>query len=586
MPTLRPPTTRQEVFTIVDGDDGKELIVHDTRIIDRLERFASFESFYTVPPRIKVDQVLSFSGKIKASLRSPPLYPNEQVFIDPSYTTDRGLLKLVQILEAESQGSNDMMLRMAKKGVIAFKYLPNLFVVDSYAFVYVNGSPLAFLIEESQIVQGAFYTAFEVTGKYILCDGKNFKYTSETWTIMSFEDLVPIDSLTVQPLDESSALFETLELRGRKFEKFSLGYTYLEYSGNMLQMGWAPILFKANGRVMVDTINFAQLNPNYSMGASRMDTNRSHMDKSKLTSVPHHHYIICSPSVYGFSFSVKKWGQLFVDNLTPIVYNDHAFERLVLDPERKRLIMNLVTNENGKGMRNLDLIAHKGNGVIFLLHGSPGVGKTLTAESIAEYIHRPLYSVSAGELGTDVASLEKRLGEILEVTALWQAVVLIDEADIFLEARTDQDIQRNALVGIFLRLLEYHQGILFLTTNRVQTFDGAFKSRITLSLKYKELDSDARAKIWATVLDRAEGEDNWDLNLRELSEARLNGREIKNVVRLSKAMGENPDSPITMENIRKVLGMMSEFDKDIDSEKAVRRVGRTSSLHRYGFEKA
>jgi hypothetical protein len=54
------------------------------------------------------------------------------------------------------------------------------------------------------------------------------------------------------------------------------------------------------------------------------------------------------------------------------------------------------------------------------------------------------------------------LREILEIASVWDAVVLIDEADIFLEKRTEEDIKRNALVGIFLRLLEYHQGVLFL----------------------------------------------------------------------------------------------------------------------------
>lgn len=108
-----------------------------------------------------------------------------------------------------------------------------------------------------------------------------------------------------------------------------------------------------------------------------------------------------------------------------------------------------------------------------------------------------------GELGTNAKKLEERLKEILEVACSWNAVVLIDEADIFLERRTENDIQRydsideihviqsrslshfrNAMVGIFLRLLEYHQGILFLTTNRVKSFDNAFYSRISIALKY------------------------------------------------------------------------------------------------------
>ena len=65
-----------------------------------------------------------------------------------------------------------------------------------------------------------------------------------------------------------------------------------------------------------------------------------------------------------------------------------------------------------------------------------------------------------------------------------------------------QDIHRNALVSIFLRLLEYFQGILFLTTNRVEYFDPAFQSRIHLGLKYSELTFKAKRSIWSMFLGK------------------------------------------------------------------------------------
>ena len=76
--------------------------------------------------------------------------------------------------------------------------------------------------------------------------------------------------------------------------------------------------------------------------------------------------------------------------------------------------------------------------------------------------------VSAGELGTDSRYLEMELQKILDICHAWGAILLLDEADVFLEERNMHDIHRNALVSIFLRQLEYFQGILFLTTNRVQ----------------------------------------------------------------------------------------------------------------------
>lgn len=75
---------------------------------------------------------------------------------------------------------------------------------------------------------------------------------------------------------------------------------------------------------------------------------------------------------------------------------------------------------------------------------------------------------SAGELGTDSRVLERELQKTLKICHAWGAILLLDEADVFLEKRDLHEIHRNALVCIFLRQLEYFQGILFLTTNRVE----------------------------------------------------------------------------------------------------------------------
>jgi len=174
----------------------------------------------------------------------------------------------------------------------------------------------------------------------------------------------------------------------------------------------------------------------------------------------------------------------------------------------------------------------QGKGLVAVLHGSPGTGKTLTAEGIAELLKCPLYMVSAGELGTDPARLEHELQKILDIAHSWGAVLLLDEADVFLEKRQIHDIHRNALVSIFLRLLEYFQGILFLTTNRVETFDDAFQSRIHVALRYGDLTGKAKKAIWKMFLDKVrdmEGVDSQvfsDHDLDTLSRNNLNGRQV------------------------------------------------------------
>ena len=119
----------------------------------------------------------------------------------------------------------------------------------------------------------------------------------------------------------------------------------------------------------------------------------------------------------------------------------------------------------------------------------------MTAESVAEIAEKPLYRVTCGDIGTDPDSVEKYLSTVLLLGKTWDCVVLLDEADVFLEQRTLTDLQRNALVSVFLRVLEYYSGILILTSNRVGTFDEAFKSRIQLALHYDGLNEEQRQKI-------------------------------------------------------------------------------------------
>lgn len=147
-----------------------------------------------------------------------------------------------------------------------------------------------------------------------------------------------------------------------------------------------------------------------------------------------------------------------------------------------------------------DVISGKGRGIIMLLSGPPGVGKTLTAESVAEEMKVPLYLLSAGELGHDNAMVEARLSTVFDMVTRWNAVLLLDESEIFLEERSLENLERNKLVCTFLRVLEYYEGIMFMTTNRVKTIDSAFQSRIHISLDYQELTMESRKQIWTNFL--------------------------------------------------------------------------------------
>jgi len=138
-------------------------------------------------------------------------------------------------------------------------------------------------------------------------------------------------------------------------------------------------------------------------------------------------------------------------------WNDAAFDGLVLGSKQKKLIHSLVRQHAKKETNFDDIIKGKGQGLIGLLAGTPGCGKTLTAEAVAEVTHKPLYVLSAGELGITPTSLESTLARVLDLAQMWNAVLLLDEAEVFLTQRNTLDVGRNALVSIFLRRLEYYQ---------------------------------------------------------------------------------------------------------------------------------
>jgi SpoVK/Ycf46/Vps4 family AAA+-type ATPase len=115
-----------------------------------------------------------------------------------------------------------------------------------------------------------------------------------------------------------------------------------------------------------------------------------------------------------------------------------------------------------------------------------------------------LLSLTCSDIGVQPDTIEGNLLKWFKAAENWGAIILFDEADIYMEQRQVQDIERNHLVAGFLRALEYYKGILFLTTNRAGTFDEAFISRIHVQIHYPEFEDEERDRLWDTLFQKLE----------------------------------------------------------------------------------
>jgi len=241
--------------------------------------------------------------------------------------------------------------------------------------------------------------------------------------------------------------------------------------------------------------------------------------------------------------------RVHVNNISAYIYSKDVGDKLVLPTDVKDLLGVLIAHATDSFS---DIISGKEGGCIVMCAGAPGVGKTLTAEVYSEIMERPLYRVQSSQLGISVQALEEELKKVLRRAERWGAILLIDEADVYVRARGDE-IEQNAIVGVFLRVLEYYRGVLFLTTNRGTEIDDAIVSRLTASINYEMPNSDDQYRLWKILGNQ----NNIDFSNGEIMEIikfddSLSGRDIKNLLKLASMVARSKDVPVSPGIVKQV----------------------------------
>ncbi|KAL3419660.1 AAA family ATPase [Phlyctema vagabunda] len=490
-------------------------------------------------------------------------YHNREVFNaerDKQQSCSEDLRRFIDNIQDTMAAEYAEVDELFSRGLVTAQFVPYLFHPMT-TLVTINSGTFRAYTQISKLQQRSFNTGndsdmlWTVEAETWTYDG-SFRKTSKLFNIkygLPNDPTIPymkISSLLIYPLHFASpAIDKPLRERGKKFWSCRtpryVTYTGRDYSGNQVF---------TDSRFMVDMGTYQLLHPKENNAITDTVESNITLDMTDETELDDNFFMLLPPNVFAFHMQEKKWVDLHVELIRPIRWQKESFESLVVDSDTKELIIALITNKL-EADKATDLMAGKGNGLIMLLHGGPGTGKTLTAESVAEIAERPLYRVTCGDIGTSAVDVEKAssyLETVLNLGKMWNCVVLLDEADVFLEQRTLADMER----------------ILILTSNRVGTFDEAFKSRIQLALHYENLTRDQRSKIWSQFIRRlAEIESgsvdtvNLAEHVDELAKLEMNGREIRNALTTARQLAAYKKAKMNFEHLKHVIKVAGKFER-------------------------
>jgi hypothetical protein len=384
-----------------------------------------------------------------------------------------------------------------------------------------------------------------------------FKLSKLRHQFIAYDELDHLP-LSLSPMTVRDALIR----RGQKLFDCRFGL-YVTCDAEVKEAGMGSCI-----RYMVDADAYRVVHEREN-GASdgRVYGKRDAMEELFTSDQPEDDFLLqLPPYIQGFDMQAKTWNNILTADINPVVWDKDAFGNLAIQTDTKELIHALIRNKI-RSDQSIDFVKGKGTGLIVLLHGGPGTGKTLTAETVAEIAERPLYRVTCGALGTTATEVEKNLESVFHLGRRWGCVVLLDEADVFLEERALSDLARNALVSVFLRVIEYFDGIMILTSNRVATFDEAFKSRIQLALHYQPLDETQKLQIWRSFVRNLESVDELidvdeiKSHIPELVKYDLNGRQIRNAINTARQLARFKEEVLNFEHLRRVIQLSGRFDE-------------------------
>ncbi|KAK2125302.1 hypothetical protein NOF04DRAFT_1348975 [Fusarium oxysporum II5] len=478
---------------------------------------------------------------------------------DTSIHTISGWDRFLQAEKASSEGTNDL-FRILRHHLERGLKEPFRVLRDYQRTKYIEFDDLLVAVVPGELVvryrigllwAGVFLAASigefwsskscDLKVRVMNWDGTCFGYREKTWEIRAFQGFRKITDLPVFPLDADSdrdQIEQRLVGRGRMFHRLCSQHVKV-YTG--------VVHFKLEGRkmrIIVDAYAFYKFQYKYVPQLSDLNgeeglegpdphsiVSNDYSSTQQSTFLTEEEYIIAIPYVRRFALKSMTWYKLDISNISHMMWNEKLLGNLVIQDQEKRLPLALVQDQGSHEDDKFDdFIEDKGKGLILLLAGPPGVGKTPQLNPVlTEELERPLYRVNA------------------------------DEADVLLEKRSSDRCASNEL---------YYTDALILTTNRCGDIYPVFESRIDIILTYNNLDKDSRRQIWSNLIARFQ-KDSTDINnldLDSLSNWEVNGRQNKSAIKAARIIAKSKSAPLGIHHLEDVLEIRKRGSRVIGTE--------------------
>ncbi len=209
--------------------------------------------------------------------------------------------------------------------------------------------------------------------------------------------------------------------------------------------------------------------------------------------------------------AVRQHSTNQLGNLATSINAVFTWDDLVVGQEQKRQMKIICDQVRYRSIVNEDWGFRKkspyGRGLCALFYGSPGTGKTMAVQVMANELGLDLYRIDLSQLTSKyIGETQKNISALFDKAKNINAMLFFDEADSMFAKRSEvkdsNDRYANADTAFLLQKLEDHEGITILATNYVNNIDDAFKRRIRFMINFVFPDKDVRLSLWKTILPK------------------------------------------------------------------------------------